>query len=177
MRVEESRRSFVRVGVLAEKEDCRTVSNSDRPSGPSPAITPDGGFLRPGLVYVDDSATARSTMRRALYAESLLLDTYESRAALRARTNSTPIIAALLDVDLGEGDTGVDVANDLRASFPNARIAFITAEMSPARVEQLRAFGTVFDKTREIAAAASWLIEAYRSHGTASAGDSRSGAG
>ena len=87
-RVEESRRLVV--GDAERPSDI--VSNSDRPSRPTPAVTPDGGYFRPGLVYVDDSVTALSTMRRALFPHSLLLDTYESRSLRRSSTSTSATV-------------------------------------------------------------------------------------
>jgi hypothetical protein len=143
------------------------VSNSDRPSRPSPAVTPDGGYFRPGLVYVDDSPTALSTMRRALFPHSLLLDTYESLAALRTRPDNHPIVAALLDVDLGDDVKGPDVAREILAKHARARIAFITADPSADRVATLRRIGPVFDKSHDTAAAVSWLVGEARRAETA----------
>lgn len=134
------------------------MSSSDRPSRPNPVVTPENGFFRPGLVYVDDSATARQTMRRALYAHAMLLEAYESIDALRARRDTRPIRAALLDVDLGGGVTGLDVAREILASNPAVHIAFITAGGSAERRAQLAPHGPMFDKARELRDAVDWLV-------------------
>ncbi len=121
-------------------------------------VTPEEGFFRPGLVYVDDSGTARQAMRRALYEHAMLLEAYESLDALRARPAVPPIRAALLDVDLGGDVTGLDVAREILATYPSAHIAFITAEISAERRALLAPHGRVFDKASEIADAIEWLV-------------------
>jgi hypothetical protein len=98
-------------------------------------------------------------VRRALYPHGLLLDTYASLDEFCSRPAHHPILGALLDVDLGDGVHGTDVAREVRARCPEAQIAFITAEVSPERVEQLRAYGTVFDKTLDLDRAVTWLID------------------
>lgn len=133
-----------------------TVSNSDRPSQPSPLTTPIEGYLRPGLIYVDDSETALRAMRRALYPRGLLLETFNSLAALRAR-GDLPIVGALLDVDL-DGESGLDVARAIRAMHPHAAIAFFTADTSDERSHVLVEFGEVFLKDRDQARALEWLV-------------------
>src|SRR5690242_14564072 len=52
------------------------LANSNRISQPSPLLTPVDGYVRPGLIYLDDSETALQAMRRALYPHGLLLETF-----------------------------------------------------------------------------------------------------
>ena len=148
------------------------LQNSDRPSGPSPTVTPSAGFFRPGLVYVDDSATARQSIRRALYPHGLLVETFDSPEAMRGRPAHLTLIAALLDVDLGDGASGLDVAREIIARHPDARIAFFTAEASAERLANLHSHGTVFDKVKDIDKAIQWLVEAATA-GEEKAGESR----
>jgi CheY-like chemotaxis protein len=138
------------------------VSNSDRPSPEHPAMERAGSDAGSPFVYVDDSATALSTMRRAIAAHALRLDTYESLDALRMRPADRGISVALLDVDLGDGVKGPDVAREILSKHPRARIAFITADANPARVAELRSTGPVFDKLRDVAGAVKWLVAEAR---------------
>jgi CheY-like chemotaxis protein len=125
-------------------------------------VTPAEGVARPGIVYVDDSATAREYMRRALFRRGFALETFDSLAALQARSAGA-LVAALLDVDLGHGVTGLDVAREVRVRHPHAAIAFITASATPARIAELAPIGPVFRKDTDAARAADWLVTACTS--------------
>jgi hypothetical protein len=133
------------------------VSTSDRPSHPHHLFTPVDGFVRPGLVYIDDSETALRAMRRALYPHGLLIETFLSLEAYRSR-GDFPLVGALLDVQLEGGVSGLDVARVILAEHPGAAIAFITAEMAGERDPDIRALGPVFVKDRDVAHAVEWLI-------------------
>ena len=133
------------------------MANSDRPSAPIRDQTPADGYSRPGLLYIDDSPTALRTIRRAMHAYGLLLETFTSVQAMRERPPG-PIIAVLLDVDLGGGHNGLDVARDLRDERADLPIAFITADMAEDRLDALRAIGPVFPKNADVAPAVEWLV-------------------
>jgi ActR/RegA family two-component response regulator len=133
-------------------------------------VTPVEGYARAGLVYVDDSPVALQRVRRALYAHHLLLETFESAADFATR-DRRPLVAALLDVDLGAGPSGLDVARTIALEHPRARIAFITADGSQERLDQLTAIGRVFRKESELADVVAWLVDAAES----SLADSNSG--
>jgi DNA-binding response OmpR family regulator len=92
-----------------------------------------------------------------LHEYGLLLETFTSVEAMRARPEG-PIIAVLLDVDLGSGVSGLDVARELREHRADLPIAFITANMAPERVPALLAIGSVFAKNADVAPAVEWLV-------------------
>lgn len=133
------------------------MSHSDRPSGPIPDVTPAQGYSRIGLVYIDDSQTALQTMRRALYPHGLLIETYSSLDDF-AMNHKTFVSAALLDVDLGNGHTGLEAAREIAALHSHARIAFITADRSPMRTLELASHGPIFEKSADLSAVVAWII-------------------
>jgi DNA-binding NarL/FixJ family response regulator len=79
------------------------------------------------LLLVEDSAFTRSTLKAALQQQGIEVvhDTASVNSAMRFAQNLKPD-AALLDLDLGNGPNGVDLALGLRRVLPNIGIVLLT---------------------------------------------------
>jgi FixJ family two-component response regulator len=120
-------------------------------------ITPVHGFVRAGVAYIDDSAMALQSMRRALYTHGLLLETYSSFRDFLSRDDQ-PLRAVLLDMDLGSEQTGFDLAVHVRTKHPHCPIAFLTSETNAESLARATEWGCVFTKDKDLNAAVQWLL-------------------
>jgi DNA-binding response OmpR family regulator len=124
--------------------------------------TPVGTVFLTGLVYLDDSAVALKAMRKALVADGLVLEAYQTADALLQRSREVALVAALLDIDLGGSVDGVQVARALKQIWPSVQLAFFTAEDFAHRAETLRDLGRVFDKHLGPDEAIEWFLSVTR---------------
>ena len=86
------------------------------------------------VVVVDNDAFTRSTLATALEGRGLqVLDSYtDARSCLTALPNlRTPPEVALLDLDLGVGPNGLDVAAALRSRIPRIGLVMLTHYRDP----------------------------------------------
>ena len=84
------------------------------------------------VLLVEDDTFARTTMAAALAAAGLdiALATNQPAAAVRA-CGERRVDVALLDLDLGPGPTGIDLAVLLRRTQPDIGILFLTSYSDP----------------------------------------------
>lgn len=84
---------------------------------------------------VDDDPFTRSTLASSLQVLGCYVITADSvSSALRAMrdyTGDTPPNVALLDLDLGEGPTGLDLAQTLREEYPALAIVILSTYQDP----------------------------------------------
>jgi DNA-binding NarL/FixJ family response regulator len=78
--------------------------------------------------------------------------------ALARRLAAGPVVAVLLDMDLGDGATGPDAARAVRDAHPSAHIAFLTADSRAELAARAAAFGPVFSKSADGERVIAWLI-------------------
>ena len=87
------------------------------------------------VLMVDDDPFTRSTLASSLQVLGCYVVTAESvSSALRAMRNFSAENApnvALLDLDLGEGPTGLDLAVTLREEFPTIAIVILSTYVDP----------------------------------------------
>ncbi len=87
------------------------------------------------VLMVDDDPFTRSTLASSLQVLGCYVLTADSvSSALRAMRNYTgemPPNVALLDLDLGEGPTGLDLAQTLREEFPALAIVLLSTYQDP----------------------------------------------
>ena len=93
----------------------------------SPART-----ARPRVMVVEDDAFTRTTLCAALRGcgVNVVADTASAAQALDLAASHEPH-AALLDLDLGPGPNGIDVAIALREAFPTVGIVILTGYSDP----------------------------------------------
>lgn len=84
------------------------------------------------IIVVDDDSFARMTLTETLKGQGLRVVASCSSAhdALRAHREKRPL-AALIDLDLGKGPTGLDVATAMRRQNPTVGIIFLTSYRDP----------------------------------------------
>jgi DNA-binding NarL/FixJ family response regulator len=84
---------------------------------------------------VDDDPFTRATLASSLQVMGcfvLAADSVSSALkAIRNYSGETPPNVALLDLDLGEGPTGLDLAHTLREEFPNLAIVLLSTYQDP----------------------------------------------
>ena len=79
------------------------------------------------VLLVEDDSFARSLIQSALSAADFEVEMANSaESALRAIDSFEPRVC-LLDIDLGPGPTGIDIAHALRAKNPSLGIVFLTS--------------------------------------------------
>jgi len=83
------------------------------------------------VLILEDDSFARTTLEA-----SLELAGFEAKAVATARDalgaiNQTPFEVALLDIDLGPGPTGIDIAHALRRLNPLLGLVFLTSFSDP----------------------------------------------
>lgn len=83
------------------------------------------------LLVVDDDPFTRSVLGPALSTRGWEVRMCASAAAAMQEAARQPINIALIDLDLGPGPDGVDLANALRREFPLLPIVILTSYQSP----------------------------------------------
>lgn len=106
------------------------------------------------LIIVEDDAFTRATLGDALIAQNFNVCARVSNAseALIAQKEFSPDVA-LLDLDLGIGATGIDVAIALRKNNPQIGLVFLTTYKDPRLIESNMPMvpeGAVYLNKREI---------------------------
>lgn len=84
------------------------------------------------LLLVEDDEFTRTLLSRALRAENfeVVCESADASQALKKSRRLT-LDVAILDLDLGRGPTGLDLALGLRRSLPNIGILFLTNYKDP----------------------------------------------
>ena len=84
------------------------------------------------VLIVEDDSLLRSTLAAALEASGFSIHAAVATApdALKS-AGLDQVDVALLDIDLGLGPTGIDVANALRKHLPRVGIVFLTSYLDP----------------------------------------------
>ena len=84
------------------------------------------------VALVEDDAFTRLTVASSLRAQGIqvVIDTGSASEALQEFEKATPHVA-LLDLHLGKGPTGIDLANAFRSKSPNIGIVFLTSFEDP----------------------------------------------
>ena len=84
------------------------------------------------VLVVDDDSFTRTTLKSTLAALDckVVAEADAAGAALRMVAKARPDVA-LLDLDLGEGPTGIDLAHALRRSLPEIGIVMLSAYEEP----------------------------------------------
>jgi len=91
------------------------------------------------VAIVEDDALLRGLLRRTLEGEraiAVVADCADGAEALRRLPALKPDVA-LLDIDLGEGPTGIEVARRLRADRPALAVALLSHHRVPRALELL----------------------------------------
>lgn len=84
------------------------------------------------IIVVDNDAFIRSTLSSALEGRGLkVLGTYADARSALAGLSSPPPEVAVLDLDLGVGPHGIDVAHALRARLPRIGLVLLTHYRDP----------------------------------------------
>lgn len=71
--------------------------------------------------------------------------------------DASAAVAALLDLDLGDG-SGIDLAHFLRQASPALPIAFFTAGSDADAISRAKLLGPVFSKPEQLDAAVAWAL-------------------
>ena len=84
------------------------------------------------VALVEDDAFTRLTLASALRAQGIqvVIDTGSASEALKEFDRALPHVA-LLDLHLGKGPTGIDIANAFRAKSPQIGIVFLSSFEEP----------------------------------------------
>ena len=91
-------------------------------------------MARTRVLVVDDHPFALSTLTAALSGRGLdVRGAPSARDALALAVETRPSVA-LLDLDLGPGPTGIDLAHALRKEFPSIAVCIITSFRDPRLV-------------------------------------------
>ncbi|MEO7110896.1 MAG: response regulator [Polyangiaceae bacterium] len=113
----------------------------------------------PTVLIADDSPVALHLLGKSLRASGLTV--IETTCAHDASViDPFTIDAALLDLDLGDGD-GATVAETLRAKRADLPVAFFSSETKGPIFSRATALATVYSKENADAAVA-WAIEVTR---------------
>ncbi|MFN7173101.1 MAG: PAS-domain containing protein [Thermaurantiacus tibetensis] len=110
----------------------------DAGTAPEPGRRPPGGAH---ILCLDDDAAALDALVALLAREGLVAWPATTAAQALETAAATPPDAAILDLDLGPGPTGLDVAQRLRQRSPAMPIALVTASPDKANGARLRALG------------------------------------
>ncbi|MEO8878341.1 MAG: response regulator, partial [Polyangiaceae bacterium] len=111
----------------------------------------------PTVLIADDSAVVRLTLSSRLRASGVtVIEAGSMSAALRV--DITAIDAALLDIDLGDGD-GVTVAEALRAQRADLPLAFFSSETNEPIFSRAASLATIFSKGA-VSEAVAWALTA-----------------
>lgn len=82
------------------------------------------------LLVEDDNFTRLATATLLSLANFEVSEAANAKTAFTVAAKSPPQVA-LLDIDLGVGPTGIDVANGLRQLYPNIGIVLLTSYLDP----------------------------------------------
>jgi len=108
------------------------------------------------VLVVDDSPVVRFAVAKRL--KDAGLEVIERSTAEPPPADVTARIAcALLDLDLGDGADGTDVARALRDARPELPVAFFSATTSQEITARAGAYGPIFTKPEELDAAIAWV--------------------
>jgi len=112
-------------------------------SAPAPAPPPARATLRPGLkvLVVDDEAQVREGMRLLLTELGCEVHLAEGSAQAGRIAAAVPLDALLTDLRLREGDSGLEVLQQVQGQQPGLRCALITGDTAPERLREARAAG------------------------------------
>lgn len=83
------------------------------------------------LLVVDDDDFSRTTVAAALAGQGFEISATASGVIEAMALDGTLIDVAVLDLDLGEGPTGIDLAHALRRSHPTVGIVLLTSFSDP----------------------------------------------
>lgn len=83
------------------------------------------------LLIVDDDDFSRTTVAAALAGQGLEITATASGVVEAMSVDCTEVDVAVLDLDLGEGPTGIDLAHALRRSNPAVGIVLLTSFSDP----------------------------------------------
>jgi DNA-binding NarL/FixJ family response regulator len=100
------------------------------------------------LLIVEDEPLVRALLSSLLEAEGFEVRSAASAAAARSSAEDFKPDVAILDIELGNGPSGVDLARILRVKFPNIGLVFLT------HIPEPRVVGM---KTRDIPKDAAYL--------------------
>ena len=92
-----------------------------------------GNFNRKVLV-VEDDALVRALIKTNLESSGFVIATADSAASARKVANDFDPDVALLDIELGDGPTGIDLALILRKTQPEIALVFLTHIPEPRLV-------------------------------------------
>lgn len=82
------------------------------------------------LIVEDDNFARVATATLLSLANFAVIETNSARTALESLKQSPPQVA-LVDIDLGLGPTGIDVAHAIRKTLPRVGIVFLTSYLDP----------------------------------------------
>ena len=132
--------------------------NSSRSAPSGSRDDPHAPAKAPTVLVADDSPVARYMLTRRLRAEGFEVIEQET-AAVPAANVVTQLACALLDIDMGRGEDGRELAKGLRAVREGLPIGFFTGSSDPAVVDSAREMGPVFAKPGEVERAMKWVRE------------------
>jgi len=78
------------------------------------------------VLVVEDDALLRSLIASNLIADGFIVETTDSAAGARKIADDFDPDVALLDIELGNGPTGIDLALVLRKNMPEIALVFLT---------------------------------------------------
>jgi DNA-binding NarL/FixJ family response regulator len=109
---------------------------------------------RPRAIVVEDDEFTRALLVNALQSENIdvILDTSSATYALKVAPKMN-VDVAILDLNLGSGPTGLDLALGLRRNQPNIGIVFLTSYKDPRLLgtkNLMAPFGTVYMEKRNL---------------------------
>jgi len=92
--------------------------------------------MAPQILVVEDDDFTRMSVVAALRSEGfgIAIETGTAGKAVTA-AQSTPVDAAVLDLNLGTGPTGLDVARSLRRDSPHIGLVFLTSFDDPRMID------------------------------------------
>ncbi len=103
--------------------------------------------MPPTLLVVDDDRRIRDLLSRFLFAEGYRVTTAETAADARAKLEGLRFDLLILDVMM-PGETGFDLARDLRSSSSVPIIMLTARDEAKSRIEGLRSAPTTMSASR-----------------------------
>lgn len=132
------------------------------------------------VLIVEDDAFTRSTMATALSAGAVTVVAAAASAAQALRAVQVHTIdAAVIDLDLGPGPTGIDLAHALRERMPSVGLVLLTSYDDPRLLDPrlpMPPSGTVYLRKRQVSSVRdveNALHQAIRQPSSASAASHR----
>ncbi|MBS98135.1 MAG: response regulator [Oceanospirillaceae bacterium] len=99
------------------------------------------------VLVVDDSRIARLTLMRILQSLSIDMEMLQANSADEAEAvleqESQPADVALIDFNM-PGRDGLELAEALKAKYPDTRMALVTANIQDALAARARSIGLAF---------------------------------